>query len=331
MNLVTGATGLLGTHVLIELLRRGECVRALHRSDSDLDTVQRVFTFYGHSSLYAKIQWAAGDVLDISSLSEAMSDCHTVYHSAAVVSYHRKDRQTMYKVNVEGTANMVNMAMELGVERFCHVSSIAAIGRETPGVTLDENSPWVKSSFNTHYGTTKHLSEMEVWRGIQEGLNAVIINPGFIVGPGIETRSSTSIFQKIRKGLPAYTSGGTGYISAVDVAKSMVDLAGLRNTNERFIAVSENLSMREFFEVASESLGIPPPQREASQLLLHIARWADAIKELFTGEKALITKETVSNSSIRFFYDSEKLKKATGIVFQPVREAIENTVSFIRQ
>src|SRR5688500_7197054 len=160
MNLVTGATGLLGTHVLLELLMRGEKVRALKRAGCDLSAIHNVFEFYESSQLLQKIEWAEGNVLDVVSLQEAMEECDRIYHCAAVVSYHRRDRSKMYRVNIEGTSNVINAGLEAGVKKLCHVSSIAAIGREFPMSTLDEQSPWIDSMLNTHYGITKHLSEM---------------------------------------------------------------------------------------------------------------------------------------------------------------------------
>lgn len=205
MNLVTGATGLLGTHLMLDLLSRGEKVRGMKRANSNLEIVKSVFDFYPKGeTLFESIEWCEGDVLDVDALQLAMNGCDFVYHCAAVVSYHAKDRDNMYLINVEGTANVVNVALSENISRLCFVSSIAALGKSKPGEVVNEMAVWSDSSYNTHYGITKFLSEMEVWRGIQEGLDAIVVNPGLIIGPGSFDRSSPSLFKKLNQGLSYY-------------------------------------------------------------------------------------------------------------------------------
>jgi dihydroflavonol-4-reductase len=332
MNLITGATGLLGTHLILELLNRGESVRALRRSNSDLATVKRVLQFYKpQHNLFDKIEWVEGDINDVGSLLLAMQNVERVYHCAAVVSYHRADRKEMYKCNVDGTANVVNVASELKIRKLCFVSSIAALGKLNDGDWLDEQAEWKESKFNTHYGITKNLSELEVWRGIQEGLDAVIVNPGFIIGPGNFDRSSATVFKKLDEGLGYYPGGGTGFISAVDCARIMVELMQGEAVNHRYIAVSDNLAMKELFQNIAQTLGKKPPQKLAGKPVLFLVRIVEALKEKITGRKAVITKESVKNSSVRFYYSSEKLKSAGINGFMPLDEAIKTTVAFYNQ
>lgn len=328
--LVTGATGLLGTHVMLELLSQGTRVRALYRAQSDRKTVYDVFAFYRSEGLYSSIEWAEGDVEDVSALAAAMEGCHTVYHCAAIVSYHRSDRKQMYHINIEGTANVVNVALEMKVKHLCHVSSIAAIGRTHNGQHLTESDEWAESPLNTHYGITKYLSEMEVWRGIQEGLPAVIVNPGLIFGPGDSNRSSTSIFRKIDEGLPAYPPGGTGFVGVTDVARIMVQLVNQGITNERFIVVSDNKTMAEVFSEIGGYLGKAPQPRIATPTLLFLGRLAETCEEWFTGKKALITKETTRNAQLRFFFDSSKVVKTLNYTFEPLRQSIEQGAAFYK-
>ncbi len=332
MNLVTGATGLLGTHVMLELLQRGEQVRALKRESSDVDTVKKIIEFYRpQSGLFEKINWVTGDVNDVDTLLQAMENVQHVYHCAAIVSYHKADRKQMYKNNVDGTANVVNAALEMSVSKLCFVSSIAALGKVKGGQWLDENSEWKDSNFNTHYGITKNLSELEVWRGVQEGLNAVIVNPGFIIGPGQFDRSSASVFKKIDEGLAYYPPGGTGFISAQDCASIMYTLMHGSKVNERYIAVSENLPMKELFENIATSLGKTPPYKKASPAILFFARMAERLKEIFLKRKALITKESVKNASIRFYYKNDKLAGEGINSYIPISEAIKSTAAFYKQ
>lgn len=330
ISLVTGSTGILGTHVMLELLSRGKQVRAFYRSSTSKAMVQRIFDFYQSSNLFGQIEWVEGDVMDVPSLLEAMQGCEVVYHCAAVVSYHRKDRQEMYKINIEGTANVVNACIGLNTPQLCHVSSIAAIGRAVDGQTLSEKNEWENSSLNTHYGITKYLSEMEVWRGIQEGLQAVIVNPGFIIGPGDPHRSSTNVFSKINEGLPAYPPGGTGFVSASDVARSMVDLVQKRISGQRYILVSESLSMHEVFNMIGTALGKKPIARIATPTLLLMGRVVEFLKELLTGKRALVTKETTKNAQVRFHYTNDKLIRELDFEFQPIQQAVDQAGRFFK-
>lgn len=327
MNLVTGANGLLGMHLMLELLKQGQTVRGLVRSNANREIVKRVFDFYQSAHLYDRIDWVNGDVLDVTSLEEAMKGVGHVYHTAAVVSYHKSDRKSMYQVNVEGTANVVNVAMACGVKKLGHVSSIAALNRfkQSPVTEVGE---WEDSDDNTHYGITKHLSEMEVWRAGQEGLDIVILNPGFIIGPGDFSRSSTSVFSKLDEGFSYYPPGGTGFVGALDAAKALIALMQSDISQERFIAVSESLSMKELFQEISAAIQRPIPSKEAKPWMLQLARMAEWLKEVFTGKKALVTKETVKNASLRFYYSSEKLEQAIGMHFTPIAQCIREAGSF---
>ncbi|MFZ4785931.1 MAG: NAD-dependent epimerase/dehydratase family protein [Flavobacteriales bacterium] len=327
MNLVTGANGLLGMHLMLHLLKQGQSVRGLVRSNSNREIVKRVFQFYQAESLYNQIEWVNGDVLDVISLQAAMQGVEHVYHTAAVVSYHKSDRQAMYKVNVEGTANVVNSAMACGVKKLGHVSSIAALNRFKYN-PVTEIGEWEDSDDNTHYGITKHLSEMEVWRAGQEGLDIVILNPGFIIGPGDFSRSSTSVFSKLDEGFSYYPPGGTGFIGAKDAAEALVKLMQSKISQERFIAVSESLSMKELFQGISEAINRPIPMKEAQPWMLQVARIAEWLKQIFTGKKALVTKETVKNASLRFYYSSAKLESAVGMSFTPIDQCIQEAGVF---
>ncbi len=332
MNLVTGATGLLGAHVMLELLKRGEKVRGLRRKESQLIFVKEIFDLYpetGH--LFDEIEWCEGDVLEIDSLFDAISDCTNVYHCAAVVSYHADDRDAMYLVNVEGTANVVNVSLEKKINRLCFVSSIAALGKSKPNDVLNENAEWIDSAYNTHYGITKNLSEMEVWRGIQEGLDAIVVNPGFIIGPGNFDRSSATVFRKIDEGLSYFPPGGTGFVGVQDCASMMVDLMKKSAGGERFILVAENLTMQEVFTDIASGLSKPLPTKEATPTIMNIARYAEWVKEKLTGRKALVTKESVKNASIRFFYENKKVVEILGRGFAPVGESISSTARFFKK
>jgi dihydroflavonol-4-reductase len=309
MNFVTGATGMLGTHLMGALIHKNLPVVAGYRSEGRKQQAIDLLRFQGFSQQEIdSIQWRYCDVLDTTSLLDSMQGCKSIYHTSAVVSYHARDRADMYATNVEGTANVVNVAIEMGGIQLIHVSSIAALGKSMPGATLNEDSEWKNSELNTHYGITKHMSDLEIWRGVQEGLNAIIVHPGFIVGAGAFDRSSPSVFQKIHDGLGYYPPGGTGFIGAHDCAKTMVALSEGGLKNEAYILVSHSQTMQWLFQNVAQALGAPTPHKVASPLILQMARIAEWIKEKLTSKKALITKETVKNASIQFYYDTTKLK-----------------------
>ena len=330
MNLVTGATGLLGTHLMMELLSRGERVRALVRPSANRQPVEDVFRFCNNTR-FTDIEWVEGDVLDIDSLEEAMQGCSHVFHCAAIVSYHPAERAEMYRVNTEGTANVINMALHLGNIKVGFVSSIAAIGKAKNNEKVDEESEWVENDMNTHYAITKQLSEMEFWRGLHEGIEGVAFNCGFIIGPGSFERSSPSLFRKLNEGMRFYPPGGTGFIAVSDAAKCIAELT-LRNiSHERYILVTENISMKDVFQQVAASLGKRVPSIEAKPWILQLARIAEWLKEKMTGRKALVTRETVKNASLRFYYDSKKLQEAFPFEATPIKQAIQQTADYFKQ
>ena len=330
MNLVTGATGMLGTHLMIELLSRGERVRGLKREESDLTIVKSVFDSEQQAALFENIEWVVGEVLDSDSLIEAMQGCESVYHCAAIVSYHSADRAQMYKVNIEGTANVVNASLDSKISKLCFVSSISSLGKAS-NQWLDEESEWRESKYNTHYAISKNLSEMEVWRGVQEGLSAIIVNPGIIIGPGDYNRSSGSLFKTLYEGLAYYPAGGTGFIGIDDCVSMMADLMKNDLSGERYILVSENKTMKEVFDEISEALSKPKPQKEATPFILKVACAAAWLKEKITGKKAVITRENIQNSQVQFFYQNKKVQEALGRSFTPVRDSILKTAAHFKK
>lgn len=332
MNLITGATGLLGTHIALRLLQQGERVRAIRRDGSDLSHIHEIFRYYSpEKDYFNQIEWVEGDVLDIPSILDAMDGCRMVYHTAAIVSYHKADRKNMYRVNLEGTSNIVNCALEAGVEKLCHVSSVAALGKAKSNGIISEQTEWVDAESNTHYGITKHESEMEVYRGIEEGLNAIIVNPGFIIGPGDFSRSSASLFKKLNEGMTYYPPGGTGFVSAGDCADAIIKLMSKPVESTNYIVVAENLSMKEIFSEVSKSLGKKPPHKEAGKIILELARLAEWLKETITGKKALVTKETIKNASIMACYDNQKLKNTIDFNPEKISASIALTADYFKK
>jgi dihydroflavonol-4-reductase len=331
MNLVTGGTGLVGSHLLFELISAGHKVRATMRRSSHLDLVRKLFLWYDApkgADLFQEIEWVEADVNDIFSLKEALKGVKKVYHCAAMVSFLPADRQRMLKVNVDGTANIVNAALVEGVEKFCHCSSVAAIGQPDEGKPTVESLVWKTSSTNSWYSISKYGAEREVWRGSEEGLPVVIVNPTIVVGPGDVDRSSAQLYQSVKKGLKFYTKGVTGFVDARDVAKAMVQLTESSIINERFILSSEDLQYRRVFEYFSEFAGVNPPRYFVGPVLSGLAWRLEKLRSLITRKKPLITRETARNANSIRHFSNAKIQRALGFSFRPVKEAARNTAGF---
>ncbi|MBA7581641.1 Aurachin B dehydrogenase [subsurface metagenome] len=314
MILITGATGLVGSHLLYELLKKEEKVKALKRQSSDTGNVLRTFGYYTdeQKKLYSRIEWVEGDISDRESLEMAFKDVNKVYHTAAVISMDSADSAEMKIINVEGTANIVNLCLEKKISKLCYVSSVAAIGKRTPPNKIT-------------YSSTKFNAEMEVWRGMAEGLEAVIVNPSIIIGPGVWGKGSLAMFDKIAKGLKFYTRGVTGYIDVRDVVKAMVLLMESEKKGERFILNSENLSFQEVFGMIALVLNKPAPDIYANRFITGFVWRLDWLKSKLTGGTHLITKEAVAIAHRETLFSNEKVREVLGIDFIPMRESIEDT------
>ncbi len=334
MILVTGGTGLVGSHLLFELISIGQKVRAILRDKGRLGLVQKLFSWYDPQygpGYFERIEWVEGDVNDIFSLKEALEGIKTVYHCAAVVSFVPADRPLMMKVNVNGTANLINACLASGVEKFCHCSSVASLGHPEDGQPTVESLMWKTSRKNSWYAISKYSAEREVWRGSEESLPVVIVNPSIIVGPGDISRSSAQLYQSVKSGLKYYTKGVTGFVDARDVATAMVRLTQSEITNERFILSSENLQYRQVFEYFAEFAGVKPPKYYAGPLLSGLAWRLEKLRSLLTGTKPLITRETARNANSTRLFSNDKISKAIGFSFRPVKEAARNTAGFYKK
>lgn len=332
MILVTGGTGFIGAHLLFHLVNSGKQVRALKRASSNLDLIQKIFSYYSKDSsrLLNNIEWIEGDILDIYSLMDAFEGIEQLYHTAAVVSFHPKDKSTLIRTNIEGTKNVVNAALEQRVGKLCHVSSIGALGRADGSGIVDENRQW-SSKKSSVYSTSKHEAEREVWRGIAEGLNAVIVNPSIVLGPGNWDAGSPQVFQTMWKGLKFYTGGTNGFVDVNDVARAMILLMEGEYSSERFILNSENIAYKQFFEWMAASMHLPAPKYKAGPLLSGIGWRALKVRSLFTGQPSSITKETAETANQHYRYANQKIIEATGMVFKPVKESVEQTASYFLQ
>jgi len=244
--LVTGGTGLVGSHLLAKLAIQGESIRAIHRKSSDLEKVKNVFSYYSSNSedLFNSIDWVIGDVTDIPSLEPVFNDITQVYHCAALVSFRKKDEELMRKINIEGTANMVNLSLDNRIKKFCFVSSIATLDKKEGKGIIDESNEWNPENNNYDYAISKYGGEMEVWRGSQEGLNVVIVNPGVILGAGFWEHNTGRFFTNGYTSFKYYTTGQTGFVGVQDVVKVMLALMESELVNQNYILVSENATFQ---------------------------------------------------------------------------------------
>jgi dihydroflavonol-4-reductase len=333
MILVTGGTGMLGSHLLLDLLNKGENIRAIKRESSDLNKVKKIFAFYhpNGEELFSKIDWYNADISDTESLNEAFDDIDKVYHVAAIVSFDPRDKYLMINNNVKGTANIVNASLKNGIKKLCHVSSISALGNTQTTLPIDEETFRNPKDQYSGYSISKFLSELEVWRGITEGLNAVIVNPSIILGPGDWKSGSPSIFSNIAKGLKFYTKGITGYVDVWDVVKSMVELMESEIKSERFIVSAENLSFKNLFSVVAEALDVKKPSIYANSLLLSLAWLFENVKSKINGNPPLITKDSVRSAKNFNYFSSNKLVEVLNFKYTPISESISRIAEIYRK
>jgi dihydroflavonol-4-reductase len=314
--LITGGTGFLGAYIIQELVQKGYSVRAIRRSNTVPSFIP--------AAIMSKVEWVEGDVLDVVALEEAMEGIDTVIHAAAVVSFAKKDSANMYQVNVDGTANVVNIALEKNIRRLVHISSVAALGRTATGGTVDEDKKWEESKVNTHYAKSKFKGEMEVWRAIGEGLDAVILNPATILGYGDWHSSSCAIFKNVYEEFKWYTPGINGFVAVEDVAKATVLLMESPITEQRFVVSGDNWSFKKLMDTIADGFGKKKPARQTTPLLAAIAWRVEKLKSLFTGKKPLLTKESARVAHSKTNFDNRKLLQTLpGFSYTPLEQAIQ--------
>lgn len=323
MILVTGGTGLLGSHLLLKLVEAGHSVRAIHRKKSDLKRVEKVFGYYRKdvTALFNAIEWIVADINDIPALEIAFKNITHVYHAAALISFDPRDYGKLQKINTVGTANIVNLCIANNVQKLCYASTIGAIGRSFAGSNANEETPWTPLEANV-YGLSKHAAEMEVWRGSQEGLPVVMVNPGVLIGPGFWDSGSGALFTTARKTYGYYPPGGTGFISVHDVVAMMIELMQSPLKNERYVAITENWTYQKILVEITQEMGINPPTKELKFWQLEIGRWLDVLQHLFLKGGRSITKSHIRSLKNRQIFDNRKIKDALNFEFRPLKNEI---------
>ncbi|RYG53674.1 MAG: NAD-dependent epimerase/dehydratase family protein [Chitinophagaceae bacterium] len=317
MILVTGGSGLLGDALIKTLLGNGERVRALfHNTPIDIQHVN--------------LEIVKGDLLDVFSIEDSLQGINDVYHCAGFVSYAPGMARKLYKVNVEGTANLVNACLNAGIRKLVHVSSVSALASNEKIVS--EENPWNKPAGGSAYGKTKYLGEMEVWRAMAEGLNAVVVNPSIILGYGNWETGSAALFKNVYKEFPWYSDGTSGFVGVQDVVNAMVHLMESEVSEERFILSAENKSFREVFNCMAENYSKRAPYKKVTPFLAGLVwRW-ELLRSSFTGREPLVTRETARTAFKKTMYDNRKFLEAfPSFSYTPLQQTISESCKAFQQ
>lgn len=333
MILVTGASGFLGGHLLVHLLKKESRIRALIRTQSRFDELQKIASFYGESfeTLYQRVEWVAGDLLNPESLDAALTGVEAVYHCAAVVSFNSASAGIIEQTNVRGTANLVDACLRAGIKKFAYSSSIGALGQSVHGEPVDEETPWCTDNTSSVYSNSKYYAEQEVWRGIKAGLQASIVNPGVIFGAGDITKGCFQFLSVVDRNVPFYTPSSTGYVDVRDVCKIMILLMDKQIVGQRFILVSDSLANKDLFSMIAVAMKKPRPFLCAGKTLLTLAyHLGNVLKR--TGYRSLpLTKEIIRSAVKKDVYSNKKIKEWLGIEFIPMEKTIPELVQFYKQ
>ncbi|MEO5647129.1 MAG: NAD-dependent epimerase/dehydratase family protein [Chitinophagaceae bacterium] len=314
MVLVTGGSGMVGGELITQLLAHNVEVKAIYNN-----------TLLPHA-LHANLHVVQCDILDTCGLEEMMQDVTHVYHCAAIVSFNPKRKDEIFKINIEGTTNVVNAALDAGVQKLLFVSSVAALGRLREGYMVTEEMVWTEETSNSNYGKSKYLSEMEVWRGIAEGLPSVIVNPSLILGAGNWTKGSSGIFKSAYDEFPWYTDGVTGFVDVRDVAKAMIMLMESEISSERFILNATNTTYHEVFDRMAVCFGKKPPYKKVTKFIADVVWRLEAIKAMFSGKDPLVTKETATTALAKVYFDNSKLLKfLPEFTYHTIEKTIDDT------
>ena len=333
MILLTGGTGLVGSHLLYDLIKSGAHVRAIYRQKNSLKRVKKVFSYYQPIEevelLFEKIEWFQADILDVPALESAFRGIKRVYHCAAMVTFNPSKYKKLRKTNIEGTANVVNLCIINNIEKLCFVSSIATLDQKPGEAYIHENSYWSKEENHNAYAISKYGAEIEVWRASQEGIPVIIVNPGVILGPGFWNTGSGLMFKKIQQGLCFYFLKTTGFVGVQDVARIMQQLMHSSVQNEQFILVSENTSFKTVFTFIAQCLGKPVPKKELKPWMVTL-RWILEKISGFFGKQKHLTSESADTLFQHSFYSSNKVKDLLEIDFRSIEEEVKMTCNYFQ-
>lgn len=323
MILVTGATGLVGSHLTLHLLQNGKRVQAIYKSEASKDKCFNLFKHYNAQHLFDQIHWIPANITDVNELALAFQEVQEVYHCAAKISFDPREEQSMRKINIEGTANMVNLALDFKIKKFCFVSSIATLGDlANPGKIIDEQDNWNPEKMHSDYAITKYGAELEVWRGQEEGLNVVIVNPGIILGPGFLSEGSGQIIANVKNGLKFYTNGSSGFVGVKDVVEMMFQLMEGNHFAERYILVAENMSYLQLFNIIAQKYHLKPPTVCLGPVITSLGWKLDYVFATIFNTKRMLPKAIAKSLHTTDIYDHSKVKQTLGMSFQSIQSVV---------
>lgn len=327
MILVTGGTGLVGAHLLLQLAENETPIRALYRNETSLEKIQALFNAHDKIALFSKIEWVLGDITDIPSLETAFENIQHVYHCAGLISFDPKDEDRLRKINIEGTANIVNFCIAYHIQKLAFVSSIAALGDLAQNETaISESSEWNPEFYHSDYGISKYGAELEVWRGYQEGLPVVIVNPGVIIGSTLWEDGSGAIITKVKKGMSFYTKGQTGYVGVNDVVSILIALMNSNCNGERFSLVAEHFTYEHLLKTIALKTESAVPSIYIKPWITNIIWRLDWILATFFFKKRTLTKYMASTIHTIDSYSNEKVKTELKYEFQSIAVVLDQLI-----
>ncbi len=318
--LITGGTGFIGSNLAAALSQQGYAVRILRRSSSNLFNVASL-----------SVEHRIGDVRDVESLRSAMRGCDTVFHTAAMVSFWKPVRPLQYEINIGGTKNVVEACLKENIRRLVHTSSIAAIGHPENGMLADESTPFNWQDADSGYKNSKHMAEMEIANGVEHGLDAVMVNPGVVIGPGDIRFNGGKIIRSVKNHQALfYIDGGMNIVFVADVVAGHIGAALKGKTGERYILGGENLTHKQAFQITAEVVGgIVPRIRMPISFLKLVGKFFDLAGKVMNKEP-FVTSELFSGAGHCNWYSSEKAQRELGYVITPFRDAVEKTYRWYR-
>jgi dihydroflavonol-4-reductase len=325
MIFVTGGTGLVGAHVILHLLSKGYPVKALRRPSASIGYFSRLASFYGMHDT-GKLEWLEGDILDTGTLLPAMEGCSAVYHCAGMVSFDGAHWDRLLKINRGGTANVVNAALEKGISALCHVSSVAALDM-SKGIK-GKKTDWKIFRKEQPYGYSKYLGELEAYRGMEEGLNVVVVNPAVVIGPAQQGNPLNGLIRRLKNGLRFYPPGGTGYVGAADLARIMVHLMEEKAFGKAYTVATTHHSFRESLLMFAAAMNVQPPRKGLGNshfLALKILLLGGRIIGKKPGGLSLPALASLKKTSV---YDTTDLNSLRIGPFRKLEEDVEDTVRF---
>lgn len=329
MILVTGGTGLVGAHLLLHLIESRsigtEKVRAIYRSVTSIEKTKSLFATYKKDSLIEQIEWIQADITEVPSLEIAFQNIDTVYHCAALISFDPKDEDILRKTNIEGTANIVNFSIAYQIKKLCFVSSIATLGDLLPHEKfITEETEWNPEKYHNDYAISKYGAEMEIWRGQQEGLEVIIVNPGVILGPSFREQGSGQLFTKVKNGLKFYTLGSTGFVAVTDVVRMVHELMQSEIKNERFTLIAENSIFRDILNAMADALDAKRPEIHAKPIFMEMLWRLDWFVSTVFQQKRKLSKATAKASYSVNNYSNQKIKDFLKTDFKDIHDYIKD-------